>query len=156
MSSIKMKIKREKNSSTYSVSIIDNNSHKSKSTPDNASSDTCLIASPKRSTPEQYKTKGEIPKTSTIAGECIDNKYLLQDWGLTFNLKQSGRNISISSWIDPKENSAYKETKYKLSLYRKRSYKINMCGEIPGREIYIPNKELPGRSKIKYKLTLKR
>ena len=110
VSSIKMKIKREKNSDTYSVSIID--SHKSKSTSDNSSSDTCLTTSPKRSTPEQYKTRGEIPKTSTIAGKCIDNKYLLQDWGLTFNLRQLGRNISISSWTDTKENSAYKETKY--------------------------------------------
>ena len=151
-----MKIKREKNSNTYSASIIDNNGQISKSTPDNTSSDTCLIASPKRSTLKQYKTKGKVSKTSTIVGNCIDNKYLLQDWGLTFNLKQSGRNISISSWIDPKENSAYKKTKYKLSLYRKRSYKINICGEIPGIEIYIPNKELPGRSKTKHKLTLKR
>ena len=91
-----------------------------------------------------------------IIGNCIDNKYLLQDWRLTFNLKQSGRNIYISSRIDHKENSAYKKTKYKLSLYRKRSYKINICREIPGIEMYIPNKEFPDRSKIKHKLTLKK
>ena len=150
VSSIKMRIKRQKNSN-YSVSLI--NSHKNKITSDNTSSDTCL---PDQSTSEQYKTRGEISEASAIAEECINNKHLLLDWGLTFNLRRLGRNISISSWTDTKENSAYKETKYKLSLYRKRSYRISISGKIPGIEINIPSKELPGRSKIKYKLTLRR
>ena len=145
VSSIKMKIKRQKNSN-YSVSLINN--HKNKIT-----SDTYL---PDQSTSEQYKTRGEIPKASARAKRCIDNEHLLQDWGLTFNLRRLGRNISISSWTDTKGNSAHKETKYKLSLYRKRSSRISISGKIPGIKISIPSKELPGRSKIKYKLTLKR
>ena len=94
-----MKIKREENSNTYSVSVINDNSHKSESTPDNTSSDTCLITSPKKSTLVQFKTKGKIPKTSTIIGNCIDSKYLLQDWGLTFNLKQSS--IKLDNHSNP-------------------------------------------------------
>ena len=151
-----MKIKREEKNNIYSVSIIDDNIHKSKNNPDKIISDSCPTAPPEKSAHEKLKTKGEIPQISTMVGNCMDNKSLLQDWGLTFNLKRSGRNISISSWIDPKEDSAYKKTRYKLSLYRKRTYKINICGEIPGVNISIPNRELPGRSKIKYKLTLKR